>query len=71
MNKEIIVYIENSGIGNLIMSSPMLQAIKKAKPECWLVVLSWNRAARILEGVPYIDELIKIEQLYRLLAHFM
>jgi ADP-heptose:LPS heptosyltransferase len=58
---ESIVYVEHSGIGNLILATPMLQAIRAAKPNCQLHVITWKRAARIIEGAPFLDSVTCIE----------
>lgn len=59
---ERIVFLEHSGIGNLVISTPMLQAIKIAKPDCELIVIAWQRSSRILADCSYIDLLIDIER---------
>ena len=58
---EVIVYVEHSGIGNLILSTPLLQALREAKPDAHIYVVSWNRAYRILEGAQYINSIIPVE----------
>lgn len=58
---EKIIYVEHSGIGNLVMSTPMLQAIRKIKPDAHIEILAWNRSSRILEGVDYVDLIHEIE----------
>jgi len=60
--REKIVFVENSGLGNLVLSTPMLKAIKMIKPNCELIVLTWNRSASVLEGANFIDLLLTIEQ---------
>jgi len=64
--KETIVYVEHSGIGNLILSTPMLQAIRKAKPDANIHVICWNRSRRIIEGADYIDTVVSVEDKYPL-----
>lgn len=59
---ETIVYIEHSGIGNLILATPMLQALRRAKPDAHIHVVSWSRAFRVLEGAPYLDSVIAADQ---------
>ena len=58
---EVIVYMEHSGIGNLISSTPMLQAIRKAKPDARLYVVSWKRSCRIIEGLDCVDHVFEAE----------
>ena len=58
---ELIIYLEQSGIGNLVLSTPMLQAIRQAKPSAHIYVVSWTRAYRILEGSNYLDGVINVE----------
>lgn len=59
---ETIVYIEMSGIGNMVLSTPMLQAIKAKKPKCRLIVISWDRSIGILKNCDFVDKLISINQ---------
>lgn len=62
---EIIVYAEHSGIGNLILSTPMLKAIRKYKPNAHIYVVSWKRAARIIEGADYIDHVYSVDEAFK------
>lgn len=59
---EVIVYVEHSGIGNLILATPMLRALRNAKPDAHIYVVSWDRAYRILEGANYIDSIISVNK---------
>ncbi len=52
---EIIIFIQHSGIGNLIHITPCLKAIRSIKPNAQIYVLCWTRSARILEGLDFID----------------
>ena len=60
---ERVVFVEMSGIGNLVISTPMLQAIKITKPNCELIVIAWNRSSRILADCSYINLLIDVERI--------
>lgn len=56
--QKCIVYVEHSGIGNLVLATPMLQALRQANPNAHIHVVTWKRSSRILEGTPYIDSVI-------------
>lgn len=59
---ETVVYIEHSGIGNLILATPMLQAIRQAKPNAHIHVVCWKRTNRILEGADFVDTVIPADE---------
>jgi len=65
--REKIVYIENSGIGNAILSTPCLKAIKSIKPNCELIYIGWNRSNRVLEGLSFIDTILSSDHGPRIL----
>ncbi len=51
-----IVWNEFSGLGNAVLSTPALQAIKKVHPNCELIVSTWPRSARAYQGLSFIDK---------------
>lgn len=52
-----ILAIELGGLGDLLLATPSLRAIKARYPEGRLTVLSIPRSAEIIEGLPYVDEI--------------
>ena len=56
-----ILVIRKDEIGDSILSIPMYESIKKTYPKSHLSVLVGKPAASLLEGNPYIDEIISIE----------
>ena len=59
---EVIVYVEHSGIGNLVLATPMLRALRKAKPDAHIHVVGWKRSIRILEGADFVDHVIAVDE---------
>ena len=56
------IFIENSpGIGDLIMLTPVLRAIKDKYPNAELTVASWGGGLSTVERLPYIDHIHHIE----------
>lgn len=55
---EKIGFIIHSGMGNLIMATPMLQALRKLKPHARISVLTWNRGSDVLHGWNIINEIV-------------
>jgi heptosyltransferase-2 len=47
-----------SGMGNLILTTPMLKCIRHNFPDARISVLTWPRGSDILQGWPIIDDLI-------------
>ena len=52
---DVVLYIEHSGIGNTVLSTPLLKAVRLLKPHCHLYVHCWNRSVRAFEGLEFID----------------
>ncbi len=50
-----IAYLEHSGLGNAVLSTPTLQAIKIAHPDSELTVCTWPRSGRAYEGLDFIN----------------
>tara|TARA_B100000965_G_scaffold177533_1_gene148144 strand:+ start:1301 stop:2425 length:1125 start_codon:yes stop_codon:yes gene_type:complete len=55
-----IFVLRNNDIGDLLVSTPIFEALKKAHPEAYIIagVGSWNTP--ILEGNPFVDEILPI-----------
>jgi ADP-heptose:LPS heptosyltransferase len=53
-----IGFIINSGMGNLILTTPMLKTLRYHYPDARISVLTWPRGSDILQGWPVIDDLI-------------
>ena len=58
---ERIVFVEHSGIGNLVLATPLLKALRATKPNAHIEVVTWKRASRILEGHPAVDLVINTD----------
>ena len=52
-----ILAIELGGLGDLLLATPSLRALKKRYPDAHLTVLSIPRSAEMVEGLPYVDEI--------------
>lgn len=52
---ETIVYVEHSGIGNMVLSTPLLKALRQLKPNAQICVHTWDRSVRALEGADFVD----------------
>ena len=56
------IFIENSpGIGDLIMLTPVLRAIKDKYPHSDITLASWGSGLSVIERIPYIDHVHHIE----------
>jgi heptosyltransferase-2 len=56
--RERIGFLVNSGMGNLILTTPMLRALREIKPDARISVLTWERGSDILQGWPVVDEIV-------------
>ena len=56
-----ILAIELGGLGDLLLATPSLRALKCAHPDAGLHVLVIPRSAEIIEGLEYIDEVRLID----------
>jgi predicted lipopolysaccharide heptosyltransferase III len=56
-NIKKILVIKLAGIGDLILASPALRALRKRFPKAHIALLTISRAKELAEGSPYIDEL--------------
>jgi heptosyltransferase II len=57
-NPEKILVIKLIAIGDLVVALPTLRAIKKSFPQSHLVILVTPRVREVVEGCPYLDEVI-------------
>ncbi|MFH1259919.1 MAG: lipopolysaccharide heptosyltransferase II [Elusimicrobiota bacterium] len=57
MTKKILV-IRFSSLGDVVLTTPVYKNIKTAWPDCFLAVLVKEQFAALLNGNPYIDQLI-------------
>ena len=55
---EKIGFVIHSGMGNMILATPMLRALRKIKPEARISVLTWERGADIIHGWPVVNEVV-------------
>jgi len=53
---EKIGFIINSGIGNAILATPMLKAIRLLKPNARISVFNWERTRDVFSGLKFIDD---------------
>ena len=58
MNKEIQLAINIAGIGDLILASKSLRALKRSHPEAELWLMTSSEAAVLADNYPYIDRVI-------------
>lgn len=56
-NIQKILVIKLAGIGDLILATPALRALRKRFPGARIALLTTPRASELAEGSPYIDEL--------------
>jgi heptosyltransferase-2 len=53
-----VVVIRTDRMGDLILSTPLFQAIKEASPACRVIAVAAPYAAPVLEGNPHVDEIL-------------
>jgi ADP-heptose:LPS heptosyltransferase len=58
MNKEVQLAINIAGIGDLILASKSLRALKRSRPTAELWLMTSSEAAILAENYPYIDRVI-------------
>lgn len=56
---KIFCLLSHSGIGNLILTTPCLSALRKANPDAHIYLLTWPRSSRIIEGWPVVDLVVE------------
>jgi ADP-heptose:LPS heptosyltransferase len=52
-----ILVIRTDNIGDLVCTTPLLAALRQARPEAWIGVLASDYTAEVLAGNPHIDAL--------------
>jgi ADP-heptose:LPS heptosyltransferase len=57
-DREKIGFTINSGMGNMILATPMLQALRDFKPNARISVLTWPRGADVIQGWDVVDDVI-------------
>ena len=55
---EKIGFLINSGLGNLVIATPMLRALRTIKPEARISVLTWERGSDIIQGWDAVNEVV-------------
>jgi heptosyltransferase I len=53
-----VLLVKLSSIGDVVMASPVAEAIRRAYPDVFLAWLVEDRCRPVLEGNPYLDEII-------------
>lgn len=57
------IFIECSpGIGDLVVLSPILRALKEKYPSCELTIMSRRNSLRIIERLPYVDKICPMDE---------
>ena len=56
--RERFGFLINSGMGNLIMATPMLKALRDMKPDARISVLTWERGSDIIQGWDAVDDVV-------------
>jgi lipopolysaccharide heptosyltransferase II len=60
-NPKRIVVVQSHLIGDLIMATPMLRALKKAYPDAVITLVANEFATELLQGQPYVDMIITMK----------
>ena len=55
-----ILIFHPAGIGDAILAFPAMKALRAACPESWITLVTSRRAWAIVEGCPYVDEILCI-----------
>ena len=61
INPHKILIIQLGGIGDVIMSTPTIEALRRHYKRAYIALLVISRASSLIEGLPYIDELFDID----------
>jgi heptosyltransferase-2 len=56
----------NPGIGDLVVTTPLLRELRRNFPNAWITLVIVDRFANLLEFCPYVSEIITIPQFHRL-----
>ncbi|MCK4417065.1 MAG: glycosyltransferase family 9 protein [Candidatus Latescibacteria bacterium] len=59
---EHILVIRTGGIGDLVLSLPLLMALRKFYPHAWIEVMGHRSRLELLEGRYYADRICSVEQ---------
>ena len=60
-NKKI--FIECSpGVGDLVVLSPILRALKERYPSCILTIMSKRNSLHVIERLPYVDHICPMDE---------
>jgi len=65
---EKIGFLINSGMGNAILSTPALKAIRLLKPNARISVFNWKRTREVFNGLDFIDDNIMPQHYDRFIA---
>lgn len=57
-NPKRILVVRDDRLGDVILATPVFRALKETFPSCYVAVLAKPHTSKILEGNPYIDEII-------------
>jgi heptosyltransferase-2 len=57
-----ILAVKLADLGDLLMITPALQALRAAHPQARLDLLAMPHSARILEGAPYLDNIVEFDK---------
>ncbi len=60
---EKILIVRTDSIGDVVLSLPMAELIKKKYPDCKLAYLIRNYTSPLIEGTPFVDEVVIAEEL--------
>ncbi|MFH1777507.1 MAG: glycosyltransferase family 9 protein [Candidatus Omnitrophota bacterium] len=55
-NVKKILVVELAGIGDLVMATPALKALREKFPDAYVGILVIGRAVELAEGLPYVNE---------------
>ncbi len=61
-NSEKILVVQTSFLGDLVLTTPLLSAIRRCFPKSHIAVLCTPRGKEILDGSPDVDEIITLEK---------
>src|SRR3989338_11661837 len=57
-----ILVVNVNWVGDVIFSSPVFKALKKAYPDARISCLAVPRVKGILESIPYVDDIIEYDE---------
>ncbi|MCX5668240.1 MAG: glycosyltransferase family 9 protein, partial [Candidatus Omnitrophica bacterium] len=61
MNKRIII-VRMDRVGDVVLSTPAIKAVRDAYPDSRIAVLVRPYAREVVDGNPYIDEIITYDK---------